>query len=104
MILGKVSQQRTYDKWLSMILFLMVFDDIELLFFSIYGTIRALGPDWAWFTFWGRISSVPRGRILHSANAPNVEDEFEAKQKELEGIVNPIMMKVYQTEVDVSWI
>merc|ERR1711897_71857 len=24
------------------------------------------------------------------------EDEFEAKQKELEGIVNPIMMKVYQ--------
>merc|ERR550514_117656 len=23
-------------------------------------------------------------------------DEFEAKQKELEGIVNPIMMKVYQ--------
>merc|ERR1711977_157049 len=24
------------------------------------------------------------------------KDEFEAKQKELEGIVNPIMMKVYQ--------
>ena len=24
------------------------------------------------------------------------QDEFEAKQKELEGIVNPIMMKVYQ--------
>merc|ERR1711939_289388 len=23
-------------------------------------------------------------------------DEFEAKQKELEGVVNPIMMKVYQ--------
>merc|ERR1712160_163413 len=24
------------------------------------------------------------------------KDEFEAKQKELEGVVNPIMMKVYQ--------
>merc|ERR1711879_696314 len=24
------------------------------------------------------------------------KDEFEAKQKEIEGIVNPIMMKVYQ--------
>jgi len=24
------------------------------------------------------------------------KDEFEAKQKEVEGIVNPIMMKVYQ--------
>lgn len=24
------------------------------------------------------------------------KDEFEGKQKELEGIVNPIMMKVYQ--------
>lgn len=24
------------------------------------------------------------------------QDEFEAKQKELEGVVNPIMMKVYQ--------
>lgn len=24
------------------------------------------------------------------------KDEFESKQKELEGIVNPIMMKVYQ--------
>merc|ERR1712113_1172518 len=24
------------------------------------------------------------------------EDEFEAKQKEIEGVVNPIMMKVYQ--------
>ena len=26
----------------------------------------------------------------------NGQDEFEAKQKELEGVVNPIMMKVYQ--------
>ncbi len=25
------------------------------------------------------------------------KDEFEAKQKELEGVVNPIMMKVYQS-------
>merc|ERR1711997_1140008 len=24
------------------------------------------------------------------------KDEFEAKQKELEGVINPIMMKVYQ--------
>jgi len=24
------------------------------------------------------------------------KDEFEAKQKEVEGVVNPIMMKVYQ--------
>ena len=24
------------------------------------------------------------------------KDEFEARQKELEGVVNPIMMKVYQ--------
>ena len=24
------------------------------------------------------------------------KDEFEVKQKELEGVVNPIMMKVYQ--------
>ena len=24
------------------------------------------------------------------------KDEFEGKQKELEGVVNPIMMKVYQ--------
>ena len=24
-------------------------------------------------------------------------EEFEAKQKELEGVVNPIMMKVYQS-------
>merc|ERR1712093_390653 len=29
-------------------------------------------------------------------------EEFEAKQKELEGVVNPIMMKVYQTTGDVS--
>merc|ERR1711953_977136 len=28
------------------------------------------------------------------------KDEFEAKQKELEGIVNPIMMKVYQAAGD----
>merc|ERR1712078_701291 len=27
------------------------------------------------------------------------KDEFEAKQKELEGVVNPIMMKVYQAAV-----
>merc|ERR1712050_345551 len=26
------------------------------------------------------------------------KDEFEAKQKELEGVVNPIMMKVYQAD------
>ena len=25
-----------------------------------------------------------------------MQDEFEAKQKEVEGVVNPIMMKVYQ--------
>ncbi|CAE7941611.1 HSP70, partial [Symbiodinium sp. KB8] len=30
------------------------------------------------------------------------KDEFEAKQKELEGIVNPIMMKVYQVTFDIS--
>merc|ERR1712157_653441 len=29
-------------------------------------------------------------------NQMAVKDEFEAKQKELEGVVNPIMMKVYQ--------
>merc|ERR1711877_113029 len=30
------------------------------------------------------------------------KDEFEAKQKEIEGIVNPIMMKVYQQQVVVA--
>merc|ERR1712146_740179 len=30
------------------------------------------------------------------------KDEFEAKQKELEGVVNPIMMKVYQAAVVVK--
>jgi len=29
-------------------------------------------------------------------NQLSEKDEFEAKQKELEGVVNPIMMKVYQ--------
>merc|ERR1719480_196057 len=29
-------------------------------------------------------------------NQPAEKDEFESKQKELEGVVNPIMMKVYQ--------
>ena len=92
----------------------MVVNDIisyEVLWFSMtlscyfFQFVEPLGPDWVWFTFWGRNSIVPMGRILHSANAPfHVEDEFEAKQKELEGIVNPIMMKVYQAEVDVSWI
>merc|ERR1711918_338516 len=27
---------------------------------------------------------------------PSEKEEFESKQKELEGVVNPIMMKVYQ--------
>ncbi|CAE7715643.1 unnamed protein product [Symbiodinium sp. CCMP2456] len=38
----------------------------------------------------GRLSQSEIDRMVQEA------DEFEAKQKELEGIVNPIMMKVYQ--------
>ena len=93
-------------QWYNFLWSLMVFNDIELLFFSICGTLRAwLGMVY----FLGRISSFPMGAFcipgIQSANAPfHVEDEFEAKQKELEGIVNPIMMKVYQAEIDVSWI
>ena len=31
------------------------------------------------------------------------KDEFETKQKELEGVVNPIMMNVYQTAGGGAW-
>jgi hypothetical protein len=96
----------------------MVVNDIisyEVLWFSMtlscyfFQFVEPLGPDWAWFTFWAEFQAFPWGAFcipgIQSANAPfHVEDEFEAKQKELEGIVNPIMMKVYQAEIDVSWI
>ncbi|CAE7345504.1 HSPA1L, partial [Symbiodinium sp. CCMP2456] len=49
----------------------------------------------------GRLSQSEIDRMVQEAEKFRAEDEanklkIEAKQKELEGIVNPIMMKVYQ--------
>merc|ERR1711943_29460 len=49
----------------------------------------------------GRLSQAEIDRMVQEAEKYRAEDEaqkvkIEAKQKELEGVVNPIMMKVYQ--------
>merc|ERR1712083_649289 len=49
----------------------------------------------------GRLSQAEIDRMVQEAEKFRAEDEqnkqkIEAKQKELEGVVNPIMMKVYQ--------